>query len=96
MVVDSNDRQRLEDARDELMRMCAENEVRGIPLLVYAHKQDLPQSMTVDEIADGLDLHTLTGQRPWYVQPSSIEFGRAGGEGLYEGLQWIYESIHNR
>lgn len=38
-VVDSNDRERCTEAREELMRMLAEDELRDAALLVYANKQ---------------------------------------------------------
>ena len=42
-VVDSNDRERIAEARDELNRMLAEDELREAVVLVFANKQDLPQ-----------------------------------------------------
>ncbi len=38
-VVDSNDRDRVVEAREELMRMLAEDELRDAVLLVFANKQ---------------------------------------------------------
>lgn len=38
-VVDSNDRERCNEAREELMRMLAEDELRNAVLLVFANKQ---------------------------------------------------------
>lgn len=39
-VVDSNDRDRIEDAREELTKMLNEDEMRDAVLLVFANKQD--------------------------------------------------------
>lgn len=41
-VVDSNDRERVVEAREELQRMLNEDELRDALLLVFANKQDLP------------------------------------------------------
>jgi ADP-ribosylation factor 1/2 len=41
-VVDSNDRDRVNEAREELQRMLNEDELRDALLLVFANKQDLP------------------------------------------------------
>jgi len=41
-VVDSNDRDRVVEAREELQRMLNEDELRDAMLLVFANKQDLP------------------------------------------------------
>jgi ADP-ribosylation factor protein 1 len=38
-VVDSNDRERVGEAREELMRMLAEDELRDAVLLIFANKQ---------------------------------------------------------
>ena len=43
-VVDSNDRDRVVEAREELQRMLNEDELRDAMLLVFANKQDLPVS----------------------------------------------------
>ncbi|CAM4852114.1 unnamed protein product, partial [Rotaria magnacalcarata] len=38
-VVDSNDRERAGEARDELQRILAEDELREAVLLIFANKQ---------------------------------------------------------
>eukprot|EP00958_Prasinococcus_capsulatus_P027510 scaffold5582_cov444-Prasinococcus_capsulatus_cf.AAC.3 len=63
-VVDSNDRDRIGEARDELHRMLNEDELRDAVLLVFANKQDLPNAMNAAEITDKLGLHSLR-QRHW-------------------------------
>merc|ERR1711977_289705 len=49
-VVDSNDRDRIEETREELHKMLNEDEMREVVLLVFANKQDLPNAMTAAEI----------------------------------------------
>merc|ERR1711985_193501 len=58
-VVDSNDRDRVDEARDELNRMLSEDELREAVLLVLSNKSDLPQAMSAAETADKLGLHSL-------------------------------------
>ncbi len=41
-MVDSNDRDRVVEAREELQRMLNEDELRDALLLIFANKQDLP------------------------------------------------------
>ncbi|CAH8257726.1 unnamed protein product [Arabidopsis lyrata] len=65
-VVDSNDRDRVVEARDELHRMLNEDELRDAVLLVFANKQDLPNAMNAAEITDKLGLHSLR-QRHWLI-----------------------------
>ncbi|GMQ00988.1 hypothetical protein CsSME_00047809 [Camellia sinensis var. sinensis] len=87
-VVDSNDRERISEARNELHQILSEGELRDATVLVFANKQDLPHAMCVSEIADKLGLHLL-GQRRWYIQGTSAR----SGQGLYEGLDWLSSNI---
>ncbi|CAL9151516.1 unnamed protein product, partial [Musa hybrid cultivar] len=87
-VVDSNDRDRIIEARDELHRMLNEDELRDAVLLVFANKQDLPNAMNAAEITDKLGLHSLR-HRHWYIQSACA----TSGEGLYEGLDWLSNNI---
>ena len=84
-VVDSNDRDRIQEAKNELFIMLQEEELRDIPILVFANKQDLPNVMSVEEITDKLELNSIPDTRSWFVTPSCA----ITGDGLYEGLDWI-------
>lgn len=55
-VVDSNDRERLPDAKEELWHLLSEEQLQNALLLVVANKQDLPNAMPVCEIQSGLGL----------------------------------------
>lgn len=90
-VVDSNDRDRVDEAREELMRMLQEDELRDASLLVFANKQDLPNAMNAAELTDKLGLHSLR-QRHWYIQATCA----TSGDGLYEGLEWLSTSLKSR
>ncbi|GAO51881.1 hypothetical protein G7K_5972-t1 [Saitoella complicata NRRL Y-17804] len=87
-VVDSNDRERVTEAREELQRMLNEDELRDALLLVFANKQDLPNAMSAAEITDKLGLHSLR-QRLWYIQATCA----TSGDGLYEGLEWLSTNL---
>ena len=50
-VVDSNDKDRVGEAHDELHRMLSEDELREAVVLVFANKQDLPNAMSVAEVS---------------------------------------------
>merc|ERR1712154_164069 len=99
-VVDSNDRERIDDssgmcasmpASEELHSMLQDDELRNAALLVLANKQDLPNAMSVDEVTQKLSLNSLRN-RTWYIQ------GACGtsGEGIYEGLDWLSETLGKR
>ncbi|KAL0078562.1 ADP-ribosylation factor [Phycomyces blakesleeanus] len=90
-VVDSNDRDRISEARDELQRMLNEDELRDALLLVFANKQDLPNAMNAAEVTDKLGLHSLRN-RHWYIQTSRA----TSGNGLYEGLEWLSDNLKRK
>jgi len=90
-VVDSNDRDRIDNAREDLNRMLSEDELRESVLLVLANKQDLPNAMKVQEITDKLGLNKQRG-RQWYIQGSSAPTG----DGLYEGLDWLSATLSKK
>ncbi|GLU21170.1 hypothetical protein SLE2022_373290 [Rubroshorea leprosula] len=73
-LVDSNDRDRIVEARDELHRMLNEDELRDAVLLVFANKQDLPNAMNAAEITDKLGLHSLR-QHHLYIQRTCATSG---------------------
>merc|ERR1712199_119533 len=87
-VVDSKDRERVTEAKDELNRMLSEDELRDGVLLVLSNKSDLPQAMSAAETADKLGLHSLRN-RQWFIQATCA----TNGEGLYEGLDWLSNTI---
>lgn len=87
-VVDSNDRERIFEARAELEKMLTEDELRDATLLVFANKQDLPNAMSAAELTDKLGLHNLR-PRPWYIQATCA----TQGHGLYEGLDWLSSQL---
>lgn len=89
-VVDSNDRDRIDDAREELQKMLGEDELKEAVLLVFANKQDLPNAMSAAEITDKLQLHNLRA-RNWFIQSTCA----TTGDGLYEGLDWLSRTLSN-
>merc|ERR1711879_806030 len=87
-VVDSSDRDRIEDAREELTKMLSEDEMRDAVLLVLANKQDLPHAMSTSEVAEKLGLNDLR-RRQWFVQSACA----TTGDGLFEGLDWMSRTL---
>jgi ADP-ribosylation factor protein 1 len=83
-VIDSNDRDRIGEAKEELHKMLQDSQLADSILLVFANKQDLPQAMDANEVKNKLDLLNLK-QRTWYIQPCCA----TTGEGLFDGLDWL-------
>ncbi|XP_057663997.1 ADP-ribosylation factor 2-like [Diorhabda carinulata] len=87
-VVDSNDRDRIAEAEEELHNMLGEEDLRDCILLIFANKQDLPNSMTTAELTDKLKLQALKNRR-WFIQATCA----TQGNGLYEGLDWLSNEL---
>lgn len=87
--VDSNDRERMGEARGDLERLLAEDEIRDAAILIMANKQDLPNAMKVQEITESLNLHAIPLSRQWYIQAACA----TSGDGIYEGLDWLCAAI---
>lgn len=87
-VVDSNDRERIDEAAKELNFLLAADELRNACVLILANKQDLPNAIAASEMLEKLGLHRLRG-RDFYIQPCVA----TSGEGLNEGLDWVTSAL---
>ena len=66
-MVDSADEERLQEAKLELDKLMGEEQLQDSILLIYANKQDMPEALSVQQIADTLELNQMQG-RVWYIQ----------------------------
>ncbi|XP_011457178.3 uncharacterized protein [Magallana gigas] len=80
-VVDSSDRERIAESREELFGILDSDEMREVPVVVIANKQDLPNALKPSEVADLMTLHKLTS-RKWYIQAACA----TTGEGIFEAM----------
>lgn len=85
-VIDSSDKDRIEEAKQELYRIAMDRGMSEVPMLIFANKQDMPNAMKPQEIQQKLGLsHGPLRERNWIVQPSTA----TTGDGIYEGLSWL-------
>ncbi|XP_006306020.2 ADP-ribosylation factor 1 [Capsella rubella] len=93
-VVDSTDRDRIEEAKGFLNMVI--DEIQGsvpdsVAILVYGNKHEVPGAMSASEITIKLDLASLrkkNWQRNWHTQSSCA----LCGDGLHEGLDWLLKN----
>ncbi|KAF9452338.1 Arf-domain-containing protein [Macrolepiota fuliginosa MF-IS2] len=85
-VVDSQDRERVDEAKHELHRILSDREMKECLLLVFANKQDLPGAMSPAEVTEKLGLHRMRDRSCCATT----------GEGLFEGLQWLSQNVKKR
>ncbi|KAM9296329.1 uncharacterized protein PAF06_017237 [Gastrophryne carolinensis] len=81
-VVDSADSERFKEARAELESIMESDEMKGVPFVVMANKQDLIGARNPAELAEELNLRNLRGHK-WHVQGCCA----TSGDGLVEGLE---------
>ena len=98
-VVDSADVYRLELCRDELVSVLQQERLAGATLLILANKQDVDGALSVERIAQILQLHnddrdslSHGKNRHWHILACSA----VTGDGLREGMDWIVDDIASR
>ena len=64
--------------------MLSEDELKSVPVLVFANKQDVEGALNPGDISDKLGLAGQEKGREWSVRGSCA----IKGEGLEEGLDW--------
>ncbi|KAF5390438.1 hypothetical protein D9757_005220 [Collybiopsis confluens] len=90
-VVDSGDRMRMNDCREELHSLLLEDRLAGASLLIFANKRDLQGSMDDSQIQDGLDLPSIKTHH-WKILSCSA----VTGENLVQGLDWVVDDVARR
>lgn len=90
-VIDSADKRRLDEAGSELSSLLDEEKLSGVPLLVFANKQDLISAMSAGEITTSLQLDNIRG-RTWQIQACSAKTG----EGLQAGMEWLVKEANKK
>ncbi|XP_069807637.1 putative ADP-ribosylation factor-like protein 5C [Dendropsophus ebraccatus] len=88
LVIDSTDRERLPETRDELYKMLAHEDLQNAAVLIYANKQDVKDSMSASEISTMLALSAIK-DRAWHIQGCCA----LTGEGLPAGLDWLKSRV---
>lgn len=89
-MVDSNDPTRLPEAYRELKNLIDEDQLRNVPVVVLANKQDLPGALSSSEIAQRMQLYKLLSPtRKWLIQAICA----TNGTGVFEAFDWLSNNI---
>ncbi|XP_041460097.1 ADP-ribosylation factor 4-like [Lytechinus variegatus] len=86
-VIDSNDRERMDDAKEELSRLLGEEDLKDSVILIFANKQDLPQAMSIGDMTSKFS--DCLQRKNYFIQPACA----TQGTGLYEGLDWLSQQL---
>ncbi|ESN96092.1 hypothetical protein HELRODRAFT_67698 [Helobdella robusta] len=91
-VIDSSDRLRLPVAKEELELALNSDDLRDrrVPLLLFANKSDLKDSIPAQKCGAMLGFNkTVDVNKPWWICSSN----GLTGEGLEEGFEWLTNQI---
>ena len=75
---------RVQEVKDNLTELLGEELLAGVPLLVFANKQDLEMALEAPEVMEHLDLSNIS-DRTWNIQACSA----VSQQGLNEGMEWL-------
>ncbi|XP_006000590.1 uncharacterized protein LOC102358505 [Latimeria chalumnae] len=87
-VVDSADPERFEEAREELEAILDDDQMRHVPFLILANKQDLPGAIGPSELVDLLCLRKFAGHEGNIQGCCAVN-----GDGLVEGMKRLSEMV---
>ena len=86
--MDSSDRARFAEAREELFQILDDDLMRNVPVVIIANKQDLPNAVTPAEMIDALQLRKLSGHK-WHIQGACA----TEGKGICESLEDVSKLV---
>ena len=65
-MVDSADEMRVAEVKENLQELLSEELLAGVPLLVFANKQDLEMALEAPEVMASLQLENIS-DRTWNI-----------------------------
>ena len=93
-VVDSNDAARLDESRDVLRGLLHHPDLAGIPILLFANKQDAPGAASSHEVQARFGLHQQHIDGTGSSQPQNVLGVTAlSGDGVEEGIRWLVDAV---
>ena len=90
-VVDSNDTDRMNENAETLHDLLQDEQLKDAKLLVFANKQDLQNATPAAEVTGKFGLHNMRN-RQWFIQSACA----TTGDGLYEGLDWLSNTLSKK
>lgn len=90
-VIDSSDEARVEETGEELNTLLEQDQLAGVPVLVFANKQDMDSSLTAKEILEALNLDNIR-DRKWHIQACSAKTG----DGVNDGMSWVLKTVADK
>lgn len=90
-VVDSADEMRATEVKSNFDELMEEEQLKNVPVLVFANKQDMETALSAEEVLEALELTNLT-DRNWNIQACSA----LTQAGLNDGMGWLITTINEK
>ena len=88
-VIDSTNTARFIEAKNEFKRYILENQIlNNVPVLILANKQDLPDSVTSEQIIKELEIDKIKRKSTLVISVSAVT-----GHNLMKALDWLANQI---
>ena len=87
-VVDSADKGSFNVAKSEFHQIIHAHELKGVPILVLANKQDLETAVSPQELSQFLELNLLDPNKCHIEGTCALT-----GKGLVEGITWLSDAV---
>ncbi|CAF1621946.1 unnamed protein product [Adineta ricciae] len=91
-VIDSTDRERIDEVREEFDNILTFPYMVNVPILIIANKRDLPNAMDRWELIDKLGINNISTQHKWYLQSVCARTGEGLDEGMLEMVNLIKQN----
>jgi ADP-ribosylation factor 1/2 len=90
-VIDSNDRERIHEAQEELFKILSEDELKESTVLILANKQDLNNALSIEELKEKLKFDEIK-------QIKKNIFGTVATKniGINDAFNWITDNLFSK
>ncbi|EGC37775.1 arfrp1, ARF-like GTPase [Dictyostelium purpureum] len=99
-VVDSNDKERFTESKDELESIVCDPKLKGVPLLLFFNKQDLPDSESIEFLTSVfksvINNQSLSSSEDGTTISRNVQLQSliaSKGEGISEGIKWLADNL---
>lgn len=85
-IVDSTDKERIEECKNSLIKIINDDTIEGIPILMLANKQDVDDHLEVEDIKEIFNIiaEHLSARDSRVLPISAIK-----GDGIDQSIEWL-------
>ncbi|XP_061191530.1 uncharacterized protein LOC133199672 [Saccostrea echinata] len=91
LVVDSGDRDKITEAKEELHRLLPGDELSDVPIALALNKRDLPNCMRKEEIMEKLEIKKIQKDMPCEAFLTTVRPTDEMEKEFDKLIQWVFE-----